>query len=216
MWQAFRRDASAESPTATVRRRTQGGEPRPGGNTKPGSPGDWTPGARCEPRRCPALYGCARSGGAVSPWPCGASGIGGSRRDRPACNRAGKLAAGGRVATPSGSDSCRCCWYSCRQRCQCRCCWIVWQPRRRCRRRLPRVGEPAQAPRPERRAGGSAKRGPRGSGRGAYLAAATGPAPTTEARMVTAAMRMRSPLPPKKNGPMKRPVFRALPPGCVR
>ena len=32
----------------------------------------------------------------------------------------------------------------------------------------------------------------------AYPAAATGPAPTAEARRVTAAMRMRSPLPPKK------------------
>ena len=196
MWQAFRLDASAESPPATVRRRTQGSEPRPGGNTKPGSPGDWTPGARCELTRGPSLYGCECSGGAASPWPCGASGIGGSRRDRRACIRARKLDAGGRVATPSGSECCRR-----RVRCRCNCRWIVWQPRRRCRRRLPRVGEPAQAPRPERRAGGSAKRGPRGSGRGAYPAAATGPAPTAEARRVTAAMRMRSPLPPKKTAP---------------
>ncbi|MEI7900960.1 MAG: hypothetical protein WCK89_11970, partial [bacterium] len=52
-------DAAAEREPVTVQRRTQGGEPRPGGNTKTGSPGDWTPGARCEPRRCPALYGCA-------------------------------------------------------------------------------------------------------------------------------------------------------------
>ena len=210
MWQAFRRDASAESPPVTVRRRTQGGEPRPGGNTKPGSPGDWTPGAWCEPTRGPALYGCACSGGAVSPWQCGESGIGGSRRDRRACSRARKLDAGGRVATPSGSDSC-----SCHRRCQCCCRWIVWQPRRRCRRRLPRVGEPAQAWQPEnggacetRRAAPAGSRVPRvpGSRHGSRADRRSPKGDRRNEDAVTA--------PPKKNGPMKRPVFRALPPGC--
>ena len=60
-------------------------------------PTAWTQGVH---RKVRCRYGCEAAAEAWSPWQCGVSGIGGSRRDRPACSRAGKLDAGGCVTTP--------------------------------------------------------------------------------------------------------------------
>ena len=70
-------------------------------------PTAWTQGVH---RKVRCRYGCKAAAEAWSPVHRGAAGIGGSRRDRRACSRAGKLDAGGRVATPIGCLSAvRCC-----------------------------------------------------------------------------------------------------------
>ncbi len=105
---------AAGTPAGTVPRRAQGGEARPGGNTKPGSPGDWTPGARGEPTRGPARLGCAAAArrGSLERWAVlrtaasdrdNAGGREGRRRREPASEDAGRSASrrdANRVSVP--------------------------------------------------------------------------------------------------------------------